>query len=175
MSWGIFFSLLQVDYTKANRAAVKDASSMNHMKKMHDAALEKDLKAKPVQRVPSQRGNAPGTAFGAPNAGPPPVGTRGAAPNGKNYVKDNKMRAASCRPAMEDKGPSEHEKLMNKQVKRCHSRLVACSSCIGKPPHLVWTAPLAHNRVGIPSPSWRGGGGGGGGAPCTFCLSADGN
>mmetsp|Transcript_22102 Transcript_22102/g.61351 ORF Transcript_22102/g.61351 Transcript_22102/m.61351 type:complete len:295 (-) Transcript_22102:93-977(-) len=105
----------KMDYTKANRVAVRDTSSMNHLKKMHDAVMEKDQKAKPVQRMPSQKGNAPGTAFGAPRAGPPSTAARGPAPNGKDYVRDNKARAAACKPPKVDLGPSDRERLMKKQ------------------------------------------------------------
>mmetsp|Transcript_6685 Transcript_6685/g.17060 ORF Transcript_6685/g.17060 Transcript_6685/m.17060 type:complete len:317 (+) Transcript_6685:224-1174(+) len=104
----------KVDYTKANRTAVKDASSMNAIKKMNDAVESENIRpGAPVMRRQNSGAAAPGTSFGGPRHAPPPPG-KGAQP-GKDFVRANKSAARAVKPAPQDAKADEHQKLMKKQ------------------------------------------------------------
>jgi hypothetical protein len=78
------------------------------MKKMNDSADGDN-------RIPSARRNQAGgvgTCFGKPQ-GPPSSLAR--QESGKDYIRQNKAQAAAHRQEPKDLGPSEHEKVMNKQ------------------------------------------------------------
>jgi hypothetical protein len=113
----------KVDYTKANRSAVKDASSMNAIKKMNEVVEGENVR--PGLAVLSRQksgggGPQPGTSFGGPRQGPTaaPAGRGHAPQTGKDFVRANKHAAVTNKPVPQAPKVDEHQKIMGKQVRR---------------------------------------------------------